>query len=268
MVGPAVLVSEGVERIGGRVRVAWVWLTFTLSVVISLMLMMFRRSTWRRTVRREFMRQVYFTGARAMPVIVFVAVLVGLGMVSQALLWLRIAGQSEFIGQFLALVLVREIAPLLANLILLGRSGMAIASEVGTLKASGQIRVLEAQGLDPLQVIVLPRAAAMSLCVLCLCIIFISMAVLSGFALGRANDVTIVGFQAVVEKVLTALGPGDALLLLLKTLVPGFLIGVLCSVHGLGAERSLTDVPRLLPIAFVWSMTTVFLLCGVISFVL
>ena len=125
------------------------------------------------------MRQVYFTGAKALPVTLFVAIVVGLGMVSQALLWLRIAGQTEYIGPFLSMVLVREVAPLLVNLVVLGRSGMAIASEVGTLRASGQIRVLEAQGLDSLQLIVLPRAAAMALCVLCLCMIFIVTAILS-----------------------------------------------------------------------------------------
>ena len=52
-------------------------------------------------------------------------------MVSQALYWLGEAGQQELIGPVLVTVLVREITPLLVGIIVLGRSGVVILSEIG-----------------------------------------------------------------------------------------------------------------------------------------
>jgi phospholipid/cholesterol/gamma-HCH transport system permease protein len=69
------------------------------------------------------------------------AALVGLGIVYQALHWLGVAGQQGLVGNILVAVLVREVAPVLVGLILLGRNGMVTVVEFGEIAATGQTRM-------------------------------------------------------------------------------------------------------------------------------
>ena len=88
---------------------------------------------------------------------IFVAALVGVGMVYQAIYWLRVAGQEGSLGNLLVAILLRELAPILVGIILLGRSGAAMLTELGHLQAERQIHALQAQGIDPFQILVMPR---------------------------------------------------------------------------------------------------------------
>ena len=83
-----------------------------------------RPTTWRRTVRDEFRRALRQAVGGGLSTVLITATLIGLAMVSQALYWLGEAGQEGLIGPILVTVLVREVAPLLVGLIVLGRSGV------------------------------------------------------------------------------------------------------------------------------------------------
>ena len=106
-------------------------------------------SSWRRTVRIEFwqtLRQA--TGGGLLSVLV-TAALTGFGIVAQAVYWLGFAGMAQMTGSILSTVLVREIAPVLVGVILLGRSGMLMLTELGTLTTGGQMRVMAGGGIGP-----------------------------------------------------------------------------------------------------------------------
>jgi phospholipid/cholesterol/gamma-HCH transport system permease protein len=113
-----------------------------------------RPATWRRTVRGEFRRALHQAVGGGLSATLVTAALIGLAMVAQALYWLGEAGQEGLIGRVVVTVLVREVAPLLVGLIVLGRSGVVIVSEIGELQIGGQIRTLAAQGLDPFLLLV------------------------------------------------------------------------------------------------------------------
>ena len=115
---------------------------------------------WRRTMRSEFALYLYQVGVRAIPVVLVVALLVGIGLVFQIVYWLRFAGQTERIGEFIVLALIRQIAPVGTSLIIIGRSGSVLLEEVGQLARSGHGRALASQGIDPIDLVLLPRAFA------------------------------------------------------------------------------------------------------------
>ena len=119
-----------------------------------------RPRSWRRTVRAVFRRTLRQTTGGGLATALVMAVLTGLALVSQALYWLGLAGESELEGTVLVTILVQELTPLLIGIALLGRSGPVIVMEIGQLQAGGQIRALVAQGIDPLLLLVLPRACA------------------------------------------------------------------------------------------------------------
>ncbi|MFC1580801.1 MlaE family ABC transporter permease, partial [Thermodesulfobacteriota bacterium] len=128
--------------IGGGVITALNHLRYWLSVSFAVLWQALRPLNWRRSVRREFIRQCYFTGARALGFVIILALLVGIGMVFEVLFWLDIAGQSDYVGRLIVLLLVREIAPILVALVVIGRSGAAIVAELGNMRISGQVRML------------------------------------------------------------------------------------------------------------------------------
>src|SRR5262249_57584202 len=96
--------------------------------------------------------------AGGLSTVLITAVLIGVLMVYQALYWLGAAGEEGLIGSILVTVLVREIAPVLIGLIVLGRSGMVVLSEIGRLGLGGHLRGVEAPGLGTFNILSLPRA--------------------------------------------------------------------------------------------------------------
>jgi len=90
-----------------------------------------------------------------------VAFLTGISVVVQAQVWLGKAGQSAMLGSVLIAVILREVAPLLVNFIVIGRSGTAIAVELANMKSVRRDQGTGGPGaLDALLYLAIPRALA------------------------------------------------------------------------------------------------------------
>jgi phospholipid/cholesterol/gamma-HCH transport system permease protein len=224
-----------------------------------------RRRTWRRTVRDVLARQILYTGVEATPFTTAVAFLVGISIVVQAQLWVRKVGQSQLLGPLLVAVIVRELGPLLVNMILIGRSGNAMAAELGHMKFSGEVRVLDAQGLDPLVYLVVPRVMAMMVCSLCLTIIFIVVSFFSGYLFGVLLGAQTGRAQGFLDSVAGSLGPVDLLNVVAKSLLPGLLAGVICCVEGLSVGTTITDIPQAITRSVQQSVVALFFTSAAIS---
>ena len=163
-----------------------------------------RLLTWRRTVRAEFLHQCHQVGTRALPFITLTALIAGLGIVFETIYWLKVFGQSGFAGSLLVMVLVREIAPLLVALIVIGRSVSVIMIELGIMQAEGQIRMLDAQGIDPFIYLLVPRVMAVSVCMFSLTIVFTVVTLAAGFVAGNALSGTNLTVYDFVFEILSA----------------------------------------------------------------
>src|SRR5262249_32758709 len=136
---------------------------------------------WRRTVRTAFGRALRQSVGGGLSTVLVTAALVGVALVNQALYWLAQAGQENLIGAGLVSGLVRGMGPVPVGLMLLGRSAMVSVAEIGVLSRGGQIRALEAMGLDPFQMLLLPRASALALASFTLTVMFVATALITGF---------------------------------------------------------------------------------------
>ncbi|MDH3438468.1 MAG: ABC transporter permease, partial [Betaproteobacteria bacterium] len=144
-----------------------------LAAIVSAALMAaFRPVYWRRTIRNAFARQVLSSGVEAIGIIGFLGIALGVLLVLQYQVWLGNIVQSLLLGPVFVAVVVRELAPLLVNLVVIARSGGTMAAELALIHVSGEDRVAEGQGLDPLAYFVIPRVLALTLSVLCLTLIF------------------------------------------------------------------------------------------------
>lgn len=238
------------------------------SISIAVLRQSCRPLNWRRTLVQEFLRQCYLVGIGSLPFIVLSGVLTGLAMVFQFLYWLGLAGQRGFVGQIIVMIMVREIAPLLVALIVVGRSGSVNMVEMSHMRTSGQLRMLDAQGIDPFLFFIVPRCLATALSMFCLTIVFTLVAVAAGFFLGSAvgsSDKTIIEF---VNLVLSAMGAGDYAIITLKPLIAGVLITVITCTTGLSVDGRNRHVAQVLPLGFIKSVLAVFLVSGTLSVLL
>src|SRR5690606_15162446 len=110
-----------------------------------------------RTIFGVVSAQIYFTGFQALPLITVLAFATGAVVVLQSTSQFNLMGGGNAIGQLIVLVVVREVAPLLTALIVIARSGTAVASELGNMKANKEIESLISMGIDPQSFIVFPR---------------------------------------------------------------------------------------------------------------
>lgn len=224
--------------------------------------------TWRRTVREEFVEQCHRAGVRALPSVTVTAALIGIAMVFQFVYWLSVFGQEDIVGTIVVLIVVREIAPLLVALIAVGRSGMVMAVDLGNMRLSGQIRVLESQGVDPFLYLVVPRVLALSLCVFCLTIIFIVVSLSTGYLIANVVGASNESPLQFINHVLGAMGPSDYVLIPLKTVLIGFFIGLVTCTTPFTSARFEANVTDLLPRTFMGSMLATLVISGTLTLLL
>ncbi len=220
-----------------------------------------RIARWRRVqpvTRQVLLRQVLFTGVEAVPFVALLALLTALSLVVQGQVQLGGLGQSDLFGKLLVVVLVRELGPLLISMVVIARSGSAIAAEVANMRVAGEIQALEWSGIDPFRYLVVPRLGGVCISLVCLVLLFIAFSLAGGFVLSLllvpgAPDLD--RFTALLAQHLT---PFDAVILLAKTVVPGLLITAIACKEGLGGPGIITEVPRATTRGVVRAITAVF----------
>ena len=224
-----------------------------------------RRSSWTRPTRMVLSRQIVFTGYDAIGFVSVVALLTGISVVVQAQVWMGRLGQSELLGPLLVTVLVREVGPLLVNFIVIGRSATAMAAELAGMKVRQEVQVLDAQGLDPMVFLVMPRAVSMSLSIMGLTILFALFSLGSGYLCGAFMG-TGPGDPAIFfRSVMQGISALDFYNLLAKTLIPGLLIGVIAANEGLSVEGVATDIPQAVTKTVVRAYLAVLVVSVIIS---
>jgi phospholipid/cholesterol/gamma-HCH transport system permease protein len=226
-----------------------------------------RPSMWPRTTRDVLARQILFTGYDALPLVSILALLVGVSVVLQAHVWLTKLGQSAYVGPILVAVIVREAGPLLVNFIVIGRSGTAISSELSAMRVHGEIRLLESLGLPPLEYLLLPRAAGVAVSVFCLTVCFVLVSFVGGYFSGRLLGASMGPPSVFLSSVLAAVTPADLLNLAAKSLIPGFLTGMICSTEGLNVRGAATDIPQAATRGVVRSVRALFVTSVIVSLV-
>jgi len=259
------LSQKTLAGVGGSAREQWREIQYLAAVLGTTLFLSAQPRRWRRTVRGVFARQLLFSGVESVRFILIVAVLVGISVVVQLGVWTGKLGQSQTLGQLLVLVVARELGPLFANFVLIVRGGSTIATELGIMKVGGEVRVLEAQGLEPLLFLVMPRVLAMAVSAFCLTVIFVLVTFASGYGFGALVGQANVDPAVFLNGVLKAVHPSDAIGFLVKCLLPALLTGVICSTEGLSVEGGVTRVPLAAKRALARSLGALFLTSAVVS---
>jgi len=111
----------------------------------------------------DILRYADQAGVRAMPLILMLGYLIGLILAFQSAVPMQRFGADLYVANLVSISLLRELGPLLAAVILAGRTGSAFAAEIGTMKVNEEVDALVTMGLDPMTMLVLPRMLAVIL---------------------------------------------------------------------------------------------------------
>jgi len=194
-------------------------------------------------IRPRIRQEIARAGVALLPMFLFVALALGFLVIGQTVSALARVGATSYLGSTMVIVVVRELGPLLAAMLVLARVGTAHVIELGTARALGEVEALEALGVDPVHYLIVPRVVGMAVGVFALTVYLIIGALGSGYLWAFLQDVPLTPgdyFKQIAE----ALGWLDFALLALKTLAFGFFIAIVTCYHGLAQPLRLEDVSR------------------------
>lgn len=207
--------------------------------------------------------QVRFTALDALPLVLLTALLLGGITLIQVFAQLSGFGAEAYLSQLLAQLVIRELGPLLVSVIVIGRSGTAIAAEMALMKLSGEVDTLFATGVDPIQYLLLPRILGGVISAFSLIIIFDVAALLGGFLLAWSR--LPLSPQSFLQALGNAIQWPELIITLTKATLFGGLIPLICLSSGLRVKSSSTEIPQAVTAAAVFSLVTVFLVGAFLS---
>jgi phospholipid/cholesterol/gamma-HCH transport system permease protein len=123
--------------------------------------------------------QLYRVGWQAIPIIVLITFLIGAIIAQQGFFHFRKFGADSYVVDMVGILVLRELGVLIVAIMVAGRSGSAYTAELGSMKMREEIDALSTMGLDPVEVLILPRVIAL-VCALPILSFIGSMAALYG----------------------------------------------------------------------------------------
>jgi phospholipid/cholesterol/gamma-HCH transport system permease protein len=187
-------------------------------------------------------RQMVRMGVESLPIVFLIAGSVGMIVALQAATQLRRVGATIYVADLVGVSITRELGPLMTAIILAGRSGSAIAAELGSMKVAEEMDALTAMGLDPVEFLALPRVLAMMIMLPCLTV----LADIVGMAGGVAVAWISLGIPAAnyIQQTLNALMLKDLVSGLIKSWVFATIISGVGCYEGFRVEGGAEGVGR------------------------
>lgn len=216
-----------------------------------------------RTTYQSLVGQLIFGGIDALPAITLLSLATGLGIVSQLIITVQVFGEAKDVITILTQVVALELGPLLTAIVLIGRSGSAIAVDLGNMKLNREIEGLELLGINVNHFFVTPRLLGTTISQMVLAVYFSFITVVSGVM--AAGLFVNSGYFTYLADIPLAFAPYDLVTFLLKNLVFGLLIGAVACFHGLRVKASVTEVPQQSQRAIVNSLSLIFILNALIA---
>jgi len=117
----------------------------------------------RRLRAAALVHQMQETGFNAVPIVSLMGFLIGVVLAFQGSVQLRQFGAEVFVVDLIAISILRELGIMLTAIIVAGRSGSAFTASIGSMKVREEIDAMRTLGLDPMEVLVLPRVLALAI---------------------------------------------------------------------------------------------------------
>jgi len=189
---------------------------------------------------KHFVLQLYALGVGSLAIIVVTGAFTGMVLALQGYYTLAKFGSESLLGAGVGMSIIRELGPVLGAFMIIGRAGSSITAEIGIMRVTEQTDALEMMAVNPKRRILLPRIVAVIIAVPLLVAIFDVVGIGSGYIVG----VELLGVNpgAYIAELIAKVSMHDIYGGLVKSLVFGFMIGIICTYMGYRATPTTEGV--------------------------
>jgi phospholipid/cholesterol/gamma-HCH transport system permease protein len=203
--------------------------------------------------------QMAFLGVDSLMIVIFCLGFTGMTLASILAQQIEtLSYGSELIGGAMLWSMTKELAPVLASLIMAGRAGAGIASEIGTMKVTDQIDALRASAIPPIRYLVVPRLVACLIMVPIICFFAAVVGTASGFIAVHYISPMQISYATYFESVRNFFEMDLARALLKKSLIFGAIIALVGCIKGFEARGGASGVGHAVTSSVVTSMIMIF----------
>lgn len=200
----------------------------------------------------SIVKHINDTGLKAMPIVGLLGILMSMVVAYQASLQLRKFGASIFTIDLTVISMLREMGVLITAIMVAGRSGSAFAAEIGVMKLREEVDALKTMGLDPIEILVLPRLIALLIALPVLTL----FADLMGLVGGALMSVTLldIPLDQYLQRASQVGTPTMFFVGMIKAPVFAFLISIIGTFQGMSVTGSAESVGSLTTVSVVQSI--------------
>lgn len=203
----------------------------------------------------EFANQSILIGMKALPVVGLISFLIGFILALQSAAQLRQFGASIYVADLIAVAMTREMGPLITAIVIAGRSGSAITSEIATMVVTEETDALKSMGLNPVKYVLVPKVYAITMTMPMLTILSMIIGIFGALVIGYTYlDIAIKPFMSEVINILVI---RDIITGLVKSLVFAWLIVVIAAFYGFRTKGGPAEVGRATTLSVVASIFAV-----------
>jgi phospholipid/cholesterol/gamma-HCH transport system permease protein len=208
-------------------------LAFTGEILLSYIRFFSRRA---RFLKKDLTFFLYDCGPQALPIVALISFLVGFTLAFIGAVQLKMFGADIYVANLVGLTMTREMGPMMAAIIMAGRTGASYAAQLGTMQVNEEIDALQTMGLNPLDFLVLPRLTALIIMMPLLAIFADFIGILGGFFIGCFSlDISPVLYY---EQTIKAIRLNHFLVGMVKATVFGYLVAFCGCIKGMHCGRS------------------------------
>ncbi|MFO7850260.1 MAG: MlaE family lipid ABC transporter permease subunit [Spirochaetia bacterium] len=213
--------------------------------------------------KHSVIEQCRIIGIESLPLVALLSIIIGVILSLQGAIQLRTFGANIYVADLMAISMVTEMGPMMSAILVAGRSGSAIASEISTMKVSEEIEALQVMGIDPIRYVVVPKFLAITLTLPILVIFSIYLGIGGGVLVGATSlEISPNIFIARSMEVVTST---DIIKSLLKSTFFGWVIVINSSYFGFSVSGGSEEVGKATTLAVVYSIIAIIVLDALFS---
>lgn len=225
----------------GKVPVRFVYESLTFVGELWLLFWDFLRRVWRRPFEfQETLNQMAFIGASSVPIVALTTFSSGAVLSLYSADLLVRYGASSLAGATVGLAVTREIAPVLAGIMVAARCGSAMAAQIGSMAVTEQIDALRSLNVHPTNYLVVPRVLAGITMLPILCMVGVFSGVLGGYLV--SVNLSGVASGSFMNSIKQWVDPADFQNGMWKTVVFGLIVGLVACQQGLRTSKGAVGV--------------------------
>lgn len=255
-----------IDRVGANAFQAWQQtvglLAFIGEIAVAALRLLARpaRLRW-----RTVLRNIQIGGFDALPIVGLTSFLLGVVVAYQGADQLRHYGANIFVVDLVGYAMLREFAPLITAIIIAGRSGSAYAAQIGTMLVTEEVDAMRTLGIEPIELLVLPKVAALAIALPLLTVYADVMGVLGGMIMARMQ--LDIGFHEFFDRFGRELHGASLLIGVGKAWVFALIIATIGCFQGFRTRSSADSVGRQTTLSVVQSIFLVIVADALFSIV-